>query len=790
MKKNLLYVVVVVLALSNYSKTFAQMYYWTTPPYKFNVSLSTPTRTNLPGNPTDKYSVANGAYDQSGNLLFYVINEGIYSPTGVSVGKLGYYNLQICSESYNILQPEVSIIPVPGTCKQFYVIYAMDDLVGNCPLLYVKIDCSGSSPTVTYSQMVWNYCFGTEGHLEGEGFFIGGGSLDHTTFAVSKVVSGSGATSKRYLYSTYAFGIKRFDITSTGISNETLIASDVELGLSNSFEGYEAELSWGNNKFAWIDYRGGKIHTINLDTYYNYVQGSVKHYTIPGAKGIEFDRNLTTPYLYVTSPTGVSKINTSNQTVSLLTLPTGVDLSNTFLEYSKYGKICGVSPTYDAQGQLTATNLIGIASDGAITSVAAGFDSRNTISYLPLPNSVFTLPDQVDGENYNSFTGNALVTLYDFTLNGNVLSYVCYNNPNNFFNCNSILFNASYTGGNPSQYLLEIKAIDNNCNTISGSGYINYSSGWQNGQATENLDLRTLTDPAGLNLGNIAGKVKVTYSIQNSCGFLSYKSYNIIISSAPQANIALEIYNKNAPQVYLPASNTISAPVAVGTSTLGFRVNNSTGLITFYTVKIEEVSSTGAFIKSIYEVTKTISGVGGLTYENLNTDCVRDNVWPAPPGFGDCSNTNPAYNGFTGYFSKGDGQYSFQKYFKLTVTIGNPCNSSTEYSYLYVNSRNNKSGIISEESAINTDYFEDNLSVYPNPVTEMVTFVISNNSDDHYTLTLTDMYGREVKLLLVNQLLPAGRQTRCFNIADLPPGMYTYRLSSTSFTRKGLLSKK
>jgi len=313
---------------------------------------------------------------------------------------------------------------------------------------------------------------------------------------------------------------------------------------------------------------------------------------------------------------------------------------------------------------------------------------------------------------------------------------------------------------------------------------------WQNGQAVVNLDLRTLTDPAGLNLGNITGKVRVTYSIKNACGVMSYRYYNILISAAPQANIALEIYNKNAPQVYLPSSHTISAPVAVGTSTLGFRVSNSTGLITFYTVKIDEVSSTGALIKSIYEVTKTITGVGGLTYENLNNECVRDNVWPAPPSFGSCTNTNPAYNGFTGYFSKGDGQYSYLRYYKLTVTIGNPCNSSTDYSYLYVNLQGNKSGIFSGDAAINTDAFEDNLSVYPNPAAEMVTFVINNNLDDHYTLILTDMYSREVKLLMVNQLMPAGRQTLCFNIADLPPGMYTYRLLSTSFTHKGLLSKK
>jgi hypothetical protein len=49
MKKNVLYQVMLVLALGLYSSAFAQMNYWTTPPYKFNMSLTSPTSSNLPG---------------------------------------------------------------------------------------------------------------------------------------------------------------------------------------------------------------------------------------------------------------------------------------------------------------------------------------------------------------------------------------------------------------------------------------------------------------------------------------------------------------------------------------------------------------------------------------------------------------------------------------------------------------------------------------------------------------------------------------------------------------------
>jgi len=150
----------------------------------------------------------------------------------------------------------------------------------------------------------------------------------------------------------------------------------------------------------------------------------------------------------------------------------------------------------------------------------------------------------------------------------------------------------------------------------------------------------------------------------------------------------------------------------------------------------------------------------------------------------------PFYTGFTGYFSKGDGQYSYLHYYKLTVTIGNPCNTSQDYSYLYVDSRGNKSLENSKESNSFNELSENTLSVYPNPASEMVTFVINNSVDEHYTLTLTDMYGRVVKLLTNNQLLLAGMQTRSYNIAGLCNGMYTYHLSSASFTRKGLITKQ
>lgn len=66
----------------------AQMDNFTTPPYV--VSTSTQTAIALPG-PGGPYSVANGAYDGNGMLMFYVQDYGIYDANGNFIDYLPVY---------------------------------------------------------------------------------------------------------------------------------------------------------------------------------------------------------------------------------------------------------------------------------------------------------------------------------------------------------------------------------------------------------------------------------------------------------------------------------------------------------------------------------------------------------------------------------------------------------------------------------------------------------------------------------------------------------------------------
>ena len=85
-------------------------------------------------------------------------------------------------------------------------------------------------------------------------------------------------------------------------------------------------------------------------------------------------------------------------------------------------------------------------------------------------------------------------------------------------------------------------------------------------------------------------------------------------------------------------------------------------------------------------------------------------------------------------------------------------------------------------------------NAYPNPFNPaaIIKFTISDfkNVSDIYTLKIFDINGRLVTELL-NSRLSAGNYSVRFNAADLPSGVYIYRLSNTrlSVSKKLMLLK-
>lgn len=789
MKKTIKNIILAFTVLMLTSNIFAQQKTWTTPPKKWNMTISTPSSSSLPGG-ASAYSVANGAYAEDGNLLFYVQDNLIINSSGNFAGSLPAYNApwSDCHDGLEIINSEIAIVPIPGTCKSFYVIYGIHNHMSPSSLAYIKVDCSSGSPVVTYNGSVPVYCNGSL-EYSSQPFIInnhGGGF--NLAFAVSKVYTGSSASAIRFLLSVSPYGIVRSEISSSGISTGTL-TNNTTLGLTahNDFDGYEAEISWGSNKFAWSS-SNGKVFTIDLNSTGVFVPLSTITYSISGAKGIEFSNSTSNPYLYVAATSDLKRINTSNQTYTSFSWGSGNDLSHTFLEYGKNGRIYGVSPIYSG-GTLTGSKLIPIVNTLVLPGITANIDSRYA-SYSTSLYGIFTLPDQIDGEDYTYFNGLPKVTITNFTLNSNVVSDVCDNGTDKYCQNAAITFAANYSGGTPNQYNLMIQAYgDNTCSPtqLTGSGYINYQSGWKSGVLTNGTDLRTLTDDNSLNLGNSTGTVKITYSIKDVCGTESTYARYIQILAPVAPSIALEIYDYTDSQNYLSPSQNISSPIIAGSASLGYRINSSTGSISSMTVLIQEVDNTGATIQTIYNKTTNISDVSGLTYENLNGYCIGSSVWGFNPGFNNCT------GGYTGYFAYTNGQLSYGNYYKLTVTISNQCNTSSNWSYLYVGAINQRLINPNQSETYDVSSIENKIdqtmAIYPNPVTNQLTIEFNQPTDDVVEISLTDVLGKQTRVLMPSTNVKKGNFNQTFDVSNLPAGMYSYQIKTSNTIQTGMISK-
>ena len=97
----------------------------------------------------------------------------------------------------------------------------------------------------------------------------------------------------------------------------------------------------------------------------------------------------------------------------------------------------------------------------------------------------------------------------------------------------------------------------------------------------------------------------------------------------------------------------------------------------------------------------------------------------------------------------------------------------------------------STESSGNNISYDYNLAQnYPNPFNPTTTINYSIKSAGEVTLKIYDMLGTELASL-VNESQEAGSYSVEFNAANLPSGMYVYRISTNNFvdTKKLILLK-
>lgn len=727
------------MALQGYAIT--QMQRWALPPNQINFG-GTPTASTISGASSGTYTISNGAYDENGNLMFYVKDDEVFDATSTSVGYLSSYFNPSNGYSYSFVADEIAIVPFPNQCNMYFLIYtkSVGPLVGSA-LMYSIVDMSTGSPVVTSSsgssspQLLGTYS-------------------DHVgSIAVSKPID---SYNTRYLYTIGYPNVDRYTITTLGIGGKTTLTSYSTVG--DVFWSYEAELNHGGTKLAWTSTNSGLVHMLNLSTLAHTTysvpidpscSGSGMYYT-----GLEFDAydNLfVAGSKYGCTPnTGVFKIPNGGGTITKV--PGSDNYHNTQLELGNDGYIYGVNNTNSKLGKFLPSS--GSMSASPLTfNVTSNGPSAGGLGYL------YHLPDQIDGDLYFYFKGVNMATP-DFQINSQAVS----STPLELYNCNPITLNN--LSSNVYQYQVIVQSTDASGNPISGGGFLGtYTSTWQYSCPTNLLSLpgtngTWLADPSH------AGYYTVTLKVRNTCYDVWETSGRIHLNTPPSAaSMNLQInngitgtpcYTQNIASVC--PTGAYSATYNIGTSTFGS--NN----ITSYFRKIYKVDcSTGANISVVY------------------TDFSPVPV-PNPSSSATALSLNAiSISGGTGYFTNKVGEC-----YKLTITVYNQCSNAVDWTFFEIDGyykNDGTTGVVNEVALTNE------LNVYPNPFSSNVQIVLSLANDSPVSAYLMDAQGKIVRSVVENEPLAAGEHMLNISGDNLAGGIYMYKVVTNTNTYSGRVLK-
>lgn len=351
-----------------------QMLRWSLPGKQIYFNPS-PTVSNLPTSVNSV--VSNATTDNNGNLLFYIINRNLYSATGTLCGTF--------NTPYGAFAAELAIVPVPTECKKYYIIFCSNNqasLVQQQALSYAKVDASGAAPVISQQTTLL---------LQS----ITGSTTACVGIAVSKVISG---TNKRFLFflgsASSTSILSRFDITSAGINNKVSLATTATSGLSGSpfvAEASELELSPDGSKLAWTTAASSEVNIVRINPITgNFISATHKLMNNGSGACYGLEWNSSSNVIYVSHYTGLRKLVYSGLIDS--PIASSSIYNNTHLELARDGKIYAVNNTGNGLGIINTTNSTVTPSPLVFTALS-----------LDVSNTFYTLPDQVDGEDYLNF---------------------------------------------------------------------------------------------------------------------------------------------------------------------------------------------------------------------------------------------------------------------------------------------------------------------------------------------------------------------------------------------------
>ncbi len=368
MKNLFSYFIILLTAFFPLGHALAQAPQWFVPPRVLDfsgASVTTSTVSSVTG--TD---ASHAAFDDSGNLLFYVFGDEIRDASGNYVSNL--FNTPI------VYQDELAIIRVPGSCNKFYVIYAMPTPFAFSDLRYSIVDVSGTSVTVATGNANVNF---------------GNGGYEFSTFAIGKLKTND----TRFLYVCGPTIAKRFTISSTGINSATtIISTGVNGGGSLNYWNTELELSPDELKLAWGDRNSNEVNVVTLNSSGAY--SSHQTYNVPSTSdigGLEFSPNSNKIFV----STGNSFSSGTNDGLNVINLTGGTTHVH-----------IGSSSSYSASHIESAVDgLLYVTSTSDLASINPTTNALNTgvltFTTAPYSNGSRQLPDHVDDEGYFAGAG-------------------------------------------------------------------------------------------------------------------------------------------------------------------------------------------------------------------------------------------------------------------------------------------------------------------------------------------------------------------------------------------------
>lgn len=426
--KKLSNLITTLLMLSITAPLQAQMKNWFIAPNKVDVQTNNVVVTAIAGSPDIATQVANGVYDSGNNLVFYIADNKVYDYNNTLLG--------------TIITGGAEVIIVPfGTndtitnCQRKYNIFSTWGGVNSITGLYrAVVDMNSLSVTTWTNALV-------------EVQFNGG---ENTEFGAIALGLPHGVDQERYLYFMAGSGTLTLGPSGSGQIHKVIVNNDGTVTVPvNTSQIYpttpldndgsrifsrELELSADGKWLAWASYVKGnygggfptqqRYHYLALDGNGDadvtaYGANVYQEFNIPGAnynlstsgfRGVEFYQNGNTTKLFVGAGTdGIYSVdvaipyNTSQSPYQIGSSNPDYGFSQIELAYN--GNMYASSTSNTQVGAFDPFNptpvILGTPTSFLFTNPPKADYTLGGVN----PNStLYTLPDQIDGQDYSSIT--------------------------------------------------------------------------------------------------------------------------------------------------------------------------------------------------------------------------------------------------------------------------------------------------------------------------------------------------------------------------------------------------